>query len=100
MLAAFAQHRRSGRYEAHVWVKATGKQLYLGGFEREEYAAEAFDIASLKGERASRLFPLVSFSAHRFPPSAFRSQRARKGTHQLRAVALSRADAISERCFA
>jgi hypothetical protein len=56
-----------------VWVKATGKQLYLGGFEREEYAAEAFDIACLKGKRgvaiASEL-RLVALCLPTFLPSA------------------------------
>jgi AP2-like factor (euAP2 lineage) len=33
-----------------VWIKTTGKQIYLGGYEREEDAAEAFDIACLKGK--------------------------------------------------
>jgi hypothetical protein len=42
------KHRRSGRYEAHVWVRDTGKQLYLGGYAHEAFAAEAFDIAALK----------------------------------------------------
>lgn len=65
---------RSGRFEAHVWVGATGKQVYLvraghvlarcdafdkrrwypavsptqGGYEQEEHAAEAYDVVSLK----------------------------------------------------
>jgi len=25
------KHRRSGRWEAHVWVREEGKQAYLGG---------------------------------------------------------------------
>ena len=25
------KHKRSGRWEAHIWVKETGKQMYLGG---------------------------------------------------------------------
>jgi len=41
------KHRRSGRYEAHVWVKSIGKQLYLGGYSVEADAAEAYDIAVL-----------------------------------------------------
>ncbi|KDD76461.1 hypothetical protein H632_c217p1, partial [Helicosporidium sp. ATCC 50920] len=42
------KHRRSGRYEAHIWVKDLGRQVYLGGYECEEHAAEAYDIAALK----------------------------------------------------
>jgi len=59
----------SATTEAHVWLKDTGKQVYLGealvllgciddltgvhcsgGFEKEEFAAEAFDIACLKAK--------------------------------------------------
>ncbi|KAK9802995.1 hypothetical protein WJX73_006809 [Symbiochloris irregularis] len=42
------KHRRSGRYEAHIWVKEMHRQVYLGGFETEDLAAEAHDIASIK----------------------------------------------------
>ncbi|KFM23141.1 AP2-like ethylene-responsive transcription factor PLT2 [Auxenochlorella protothecoides] len=42
------KHRRSGRFEAHIWVKDLGRQVYLGGYECEEHAAEAYDIAALK----------------------------------------------------
>ena len=41
-------HKRSGRYESHIWVKDMGKQVYLGGYSQEEHAAEAYDIAALK----------------------------------------------------
>ena len=41
-------HRRTRRWEAHIWVKETGKQLYLGGFESELDAARAFDCAAVK----------------------------------------------------
>lgn len=44
------KHRRSGRYEAHIWVKELGRQVYLGGYECEEHAAEAYDIAALKSK--------------------------------------------------
>lgn len=44
------QHARSGRYEAHIWVKEIQKQMYLGGYEHEEHAAEAYDIAALKSK--------------------------------------------------
>ena len=44
------QHSRSGRFEAHMWVKDIRKQVYLGGYEHEEHAAEAYDIAALKAK--------------------------------------------------
>ena len=61
------KHRRSGRYEAHVWVRDTGKQLYLGGYAAEAFAAEAFDIAALKckGSKAKLNFPLSRYDALR-----------------------------------
>ena len=34
-------HRRTKRWESHIWVRETGKQLYLGGFDFERAAAEA-----------------------------------------------------------
>eukprot|EP00798_Chlamydomonas_sp_ICE-L_P008773 gene8773-33640_t len=43
-----SKHRRSGRWEAHIWVKDIGRQVYLGGYELEEHAAEAYDVAALK----------------------------------------------------
>lgn len=36
------------RWEAHIWVKEIGRQVYLGGYEGEEHAAEAYDVAALK----------------------------------------------------
>jgi AP2-like factor (euAP2 lineage) len=48
MLQGVTKHRRSGRWEAHVWVREDGKQAYLGGYSTEEEAAEAHDVAALK----------------------------------------------------
>lgn len=42
------KHRRSGRWEAHIWVKEMGRQVYLGGYAHEEHAAEAYDVAAIK----------------------------------------------------
>ena len=40
---------RRCRWEAHIWVgKGVNKQLYLGGYESVEAAAQAYDIATLK----------------------------------------------------
>eukprot|EP00889_Picochlorum_renovo_P001290 jgi/Picre1/28320/NNA_003726.t1 len=44
------RHSRSGRFEAHIWVKELRRQVYLGGYEHEEHAAEAYDIAALKSK--------------------------------------------------
>ncbi|PNH11103.1 AP2-like ethylene-responsive transcription factor PLT1, partial [Tetrabaena socialis] len=58
------RHRRSGRWEAHLWVKSIGRQVYLGGYEEEAHAAEAFDVVALKckGPRAVRTnFPLPRY---------------------------------------
>jgi len=58
------KHRRSGRYEAHIWVKDLGRQVYLGGYECEEHAAEAYDIAALKskGSRTKINFELSKYT--------------------------------------
>lgn len=48
------------RWEAHVWVKELGRQVYLGGYEQEEHAAEAYDVAILKckGRRVTTNFEI------------------------------------------
>ena len=58
------KHRRSGRWEAHIWVKASGKQVYLGGYEIEEHAAEAYDVAAIKckGPKVKTNFPLEKYT--------------------------------------
>ncbi|EIE25596.1 AP2-domain-containing protein [Coccomyxa subellipsoidea C-169] len=52
------------RWEAHLWVKELGRQVYLGGYENEEHAAEAYDVAALKckGPRVRTNFPLSRYS--------------------------------------
>lgn len=52
-----------GRFEAHVWYE--GKQLYLGGFETEEAAALAYDLAAIRfrGREATTNFPLGHYAA-------------------------------------
>ena len=38
------------RYEAHLWIRELHRQVYLGGYEHEEHAAEAYDVAALKSK--------------------------------------------------
>lgn len=34
-------------------MKEMGRQVYLGGYEQEEHAAEAYDVAALKCKGAA-----------------------------------------------
>ena len=42
------------------------KQVYLGGYEREDHAAEAYDVAALKckGPRVKTNFPISKYALH------------------------------------
>ncbi|KAK9826847.1 hypothetical protein WJX81_007439 [Elliptochloris bilobata] len=40
------RHRRTRRWEAHIWDNK--KQVYLGGYDSEEHAGKAHDVMALK----------------------------------------------------
>lgn len=56
-----SRHRLTQRWEASLWLN--GKQLYLGGFNAQEDAARAYDLAALacKGSKASTNFRAVEY---------------------------------------
>ncbi|XP_075475568.1 AP2-like ethylene-responsive transcription factor AIL7 isoform X2 [Primulina tabacum] len=66
------RHRWTGRYEAHLWDNSCrregqarkGRQVYLGGYDKEEKAARAYDLAALKywGSTATTNFPISDYS--------------------------------------
>ncbi|XP_010420464.1 PREDICTED: AP2-like ethylene-responsive transcription factor BBM [Camelina sativa] len=65
------RHRWTGRYEAHLWDNSCkregqtrkGRQVYLGGYDKEEKAARAYDLAALKywGTTTTTNFPMSSY---------------------------------------
>ncbi|KAL6564686.1 AP2-like ethylene-responsive transcription factor plt2 [Orobanche minor] len=65
------RHRWTGRYEAHLWDNSCrregqsrkGRQVYLGGYDKEEKAAKAYDMAALKywGSSTTTNFPIINY---------------------------------------
>lgn len=65
------KHRWTGRFEAHLWDNSCrregqtrkGRQVYLGGYDMEEKAARAYDLAALKywGPTTTINFPLENY---------------------------------------
>ncbi|KAL8149481.1 AP2-like ethylene-responsive transcription factor AIL5 [Apium graveolens] len=65
------RHRWTGRYEAHLWDNSCrregqsrkGRQVYLGGYDKEDRAARAYDLAALKywGPTTTTNFPASSY---------------------------------------
>ncbi|GAB4848802.1 hypothetical protein Ancab_003595 [Ancistrocladus abbreviatus] len=66
------RHRWTGRYEAHLWDNSCrregqarkGRQVYLGGYDKEEKAARAYDLAALNywGPTATINFPISYYT--------------------------------------
>ncbi|KAL3630450.1 hypothetical protein CASFOL_023434 [Castilleja foliolosa] len=66
------RHRWTGRYEAHLWDNSCrregqarkGRQVYLGGYDKEDKAARSYDLAALKywGSTATTNFPISSYT--------------------------------------
>ncbi|KAL4385944.1 hypothetical protein GQ457_09G011010 [Hibiscus cannabinus] len=63
------RHRWTGRYEAHLWDNSCRREGQArkgrqGGYDKEEKAARAYDLAALKywGPTATTNFPIASYS--------------------------------------
>ncbi|KAH1047599.1 hypothetical protein J1N35_038383 [Gossypium stocksii] len=63
------RHRWTGRYEAHLWDNSCRREGQArkgrqGGYDKEEKAARAYDLAALKywGPRATTNFPISDYS--------------------------------------
>ncbi|XP_076909208.1 AP2-like ethylene-responsive transcription factor AIL6 [Bidens hawaiensis] len=66
------RHRWTGRYEAHLWDNSCrregqarkGRQVYLGGYDKEDKAARTYDLAALKywGPTATTNFPVANYA--------------------------------------
>ncbi|XP_047309096.1 AP2-like ethylene-responsive transcription factor PLT2 [Impatiens glandulifera] len=65
------RHRWTGRYEAHLWDNSCrregqsrkGRQVYLGGYDKEDKAARSYDLAALKywGTSTTTNFPISNY---------------------------------------
>ncbi|KDD73540.1 hypothetical protein H632_c2070p0, partial [Helicosporidium sp. ATCC 50920] len=66
------QYKRTGRYEAHIWIVemrgAKGHQRHLGSYATAEDAARCYDRAALRlrGPGAELNFPLEDYSEDPF----------------------------------
>ncbi|CAN1288476.1 AP2-like ethylene-responsive transcription factor AIL6 [Linum perenne] len=66
------RHRWTGRYEAHLWDNSCrregqarkGRQVCSGGYDKEDKAARAYDLAALKywGPTATTNFPVSNYN--------------------------------------
>jgi hypothetical protein len=43
IMAGVTFHKKTLRWEAHIWQKGRGRQLYLGSFDSKEAASVAHD---------------------------------------------------------